>query len=205
MARVARELHTLIESERACRSALNAISAGGADSALQIASAALSTTPVTTTSALALQVRRPRVGVACLLLSDEYPGRLLVGERVGSHGDGTFALPGGHLEPNQSFGACASMELAEECGLSVDDTAWSFQAITNDFFTEEGLHFVTIFMRARVLNLQNLQNLEPHKCRGWHWLTLADLKDRHVFLSLSNLLADENNLRELEKVGVCLR
>jgi 8-oxo-dGTP diphosphatase len=192
MARVARELHLLIESERACRLALERLDPS------QIAR------PAPTTSALTLQILRPRVGIACLLLSDDNAGRVLVGERMGSHGEGTFALPGGHLEPNQTFGACASMELAEECGLTLDESAWTVQAITNDVFTLEGLHFVTIFMRATISRdqLSHLQNLEPEKCRGWHWLTLADLKGRPLFLSFSNFLADESNLRELEKLGI---
>ena len=39
-----------------------------------------------------------RVGVGCLIESVDYPGFCILGRRLGSHGAGQFALPGGHLE-----------------------------------------------------------------------------------------------------------
>jgi hypothetical protein len=39
-----------------------------------------------------------RVGVGCLIESVDYPGFCILGRRLGSHGAGQLALPGGHLE-----------------------------------------------------------------------------------------------------------
>mgnify|MGYP006445741431 FL=1 len=38
---------------------------------------------------------RPKVGVSVVL---KFKNKVLVGKRKGSHGDGTWAFPGGHLE-----------------------------------------------------------------------------------------------------------
>ena len=36
-----------------------------------------------------------RVGVACFIFKD---GKFLMGQRLGSHGDSTWSIPGGHQE-----------------------------------------------------------------------------------------------------------
>ena len=41
----------------------------------------------------------PRVGVGVIVQRD---GRILLGKRLGAHGEGTWALPGGHLEFGES-------------------------------------------------------------------------------------------------------
>ena len=58
----------------------------------------------------------PKVGVAVLLTCSEYPDAVLVGRRVGSHGAGTLALPGGHLQSGEEWDACGKREVEEETG-----------------------------------------------------------------------------------------
>ena len=54
-------------------------------------------------------------GVGCLVVRPD--GRFLIGKRKGSHGAGTYAVPGGLLEFGESWGDCASRELLEECAI----------------------------------------------------------------------------------------
>lgn len=37
------------------------------------------------------------VGVGVFILNPKHPGKIVIGERKGSHGSGQWALPGGHL------------------------------------------------------------------------------------------------------------
>ncbi len=41
------------------------------------------------------EVQRPKVGVGVMILKD---GKVLLAKRKGSHGNGEFAFPGGHMD-----------------------------------------------------------------------------------------------------------
>ena len=60
----------------------------------------------------------PIVGVGVIVLRD---GLVLLGERIGSHGSRTWALPGGHLEFGETVEQCAAREVREETGLELQD------------------------------------------------------------------------------------
>lgn len=151
----------------------------------------------------------PRVGVAVFILyptsaSAREPSapaaaaleyKFIMGQRIGSHGAGTWALPGGHLEFGETFEACAAREVLEETGLAVENI--KFLTATNDVMPLEpsadasgkvkGRHYVTIFMTAQVkqegspdvaasvLELPTPQLLEPQKCAGWEWVTWEEM------------------------------
>lgn len=71
---------------------------------------------------------------------------------------GTFALPGGHLEFQESFEDCAARELEEETGISVLAKDVHFVTCTNNILHQDsGKHYVTIFMAARLPSGQQPQ------------------------------------------------
>jgi len=107
--------------------------------------------------------RQTRVGVGVLVFRG---GRVLLGLRRGSHGAGTWAPPGGHLEFGETAEACARRELAEETGLAMGDAVPG--PYTVDFFPDVGRHYVTLFVLAPGAAGEP-RLLEPAKCAGWGW------------------------------------
>ena len=133
-----------------------------------------------------------RVGVGVLV---KVPGaaKVYAGIRKGSHGASTLALPGGHLEMNESWHDCAKREIMEEMNLELSEDL-TFAHVTNDIMADEGKHYVTIFMMATPAEgSPPPQNMEPDKCQGWEAYSWEDLKhyEGTLFTPLKHLMEDE--------------
>jgi 8-oxo-dGTP diphosphatase len=114
---------------------------------------------------------RPIVGIGAVVMRG---GRVLMGERRGAHGRGTWAFPGGHLEFGEDPAACAAREVLEETGLVVDEPM--FLGITNDLFADPPRHYVTLYYACRPVDPSaEARACEPDKCAGWSWWPLDDL------------------------------
>ncbi|RHZ43459.1 nucleotide triphosphate diphosphatase NUDT15 [Aspergillus thermomutatus] len=115
----------------------------------------------------------PRVGVGVVILNRE--GKIILGKRKGSHGAGTWAFPGGHLEFGESFESCAVREVLEETGLPIHDVR--FLTVTNDVMEAEGKHYITVYVGAIVKDdTAQPQILEPEKCDEWRWISWEDVR-----------------------------
>ena len=122
------------------------------------------------------------MGVGVLVLRE---GLVLLGKRKGSHGAGTWALPGGHLEYGESVEACAVRETKEETGLDIEVFAQG--PYTNDVMPSEGKHYVTVFILARSKHGTPVI-MEPEKCEGWSWFRWSELPSR-LFQPLQSLVS----------------
>jgi 8-oxo-dGTP diphosphatase len=127
-----------------------------------------------------------RVGVAVIIRNER--GEILGGRRKGSHGAGTWTVPGGHLEFGESVEDCARREVDEETGLKLISVSKPF-ASTNDIFVEEQKHYTTLWVEGTVENDAVPQNLEPEKCDGWDWFAGHEIPEPR-FLGLKNLMAE---------------
>ncbi|CAH7292427.1 NUDIX hydrolase [Vibrio alginolyticus] len=132
-----------------------------------------------------------RVGVAAVIFRE---GRILLGERIGSHGANTWATPGGHLELGESIEECAQRETLEETGLEVGD--FKRLGFTNDIFEKEGKHYVTLYVVATSTSGEP-QVMEPHQCKQWQWFDLDELPEP-LFLPLVNLLKEPINFKNFD-------
>ena len=112
-------------------------------------------------------------------------GCVLLGERIGSHGAGTWAPPGGHLEDGEDIAACATRELREETGLELGD--WRRGPWSIDDFADIGRRYVTLFVITHNVKGEPERN-EPNKCAQWRWFPWTDLP-LPLFSPLASLVA----------------
>ncbi|KAJ4863007.1 NUDIX domain-containing protein [Trichoderma breve] len=148
------------------------------------------------------KVAVPRVGVTAVIQNAE--GKFLCSIRKGSHGEGTWQFPGGHLEPGEELLDCGARETLEETGLEVEGKG--VFTITNDVFLKEGKHYITIFAKFVMKDpSQKPKILEPQKCDGWYWKSWDELlaindaaaagtATNGLFLPLVNLIKKTSDL-----------
>ncbi len=110
-----------------------------------------------------------RVGVAVFVLKN---GEFLMMQRKGSHGTGTWSVPGGHLEFGESFEDTALREVMEETGLEITNVR--FGGITNDIFENDNKHYVTIWLLSDWKSGEEYI-AEPDKCVAQEWSTFEKL------------------------------
>lgn len=112
--------------------------------------------------------QRPKVGVGVMILKDE---KILLGKRKGSHGEGEFAFPGGHLEYMEGFADCARREVLEECGIEIENIRFQFLANVTKYTPK---HYAHIGLVADWKSGEP-KVLEPEKCESWDWYNLNNL------------------------------
>jgi 8-oxo-dGTP diphosphatase len=130
------------------------------------------------------QAMNPRVGVGVFVFKDK---KFLMGKRLGSHGEGTWSVPGGHLEFGESFADTAQREVHEETGVLIKNIR--FGAVTNDFFEKEGKHYVTIWMISEY-DSGEVALREPEKFVEQGWFDFETLPSP-LFLPWKQLMNSE--------------
>lgn len=123
---------------------------------------------------------RPKIGVGVLVFKN---GKILLCQRKGAHGEGTWAPPGGHLEFGETVLECAYREVLEETGLNI--TGLQPGPYTEDIFMEEKKHYITLWIISEWAK-GDAAIMEPEKCRSVEWFDLQDLPNP-LFLPFANL------------------
>jgi 8-oxo-dGTP diphosphatase len=98
-------------------------------------------------------------------------GLVLLGKRKGSHGEGEYAFPGGHLEYMESFEQCARRETLEECGVEIERVRFQFLANVKTYAPH---HYVHIGLLADWKS-GTPAVLEPEASGPWEWYDLDHL------------------------------
>ncbi|MDB5167419.1 MAG: MutT/nudix family protein [Candidatus Saccharibacteria bacterium] len=113
----------------------------------------------------------PRVGVGVFVIRG---GKFLMGHRNGSHGSGTWSIPGGHMEFGESFEQTAKREVMEETGMTIKNVR--FGAVTNDFFESDNKHYVTVWVISE-WDKNEPQLTEPDKFVDQEWIDIDNLPE----------------------------
>jgi 8-oxo-dGTP diphosphatase len=115
------------------------------------------------------------VGVNIFVLRDK---KLLLGKRKNVYGDGTWGLPGGHLEYGEHMERAALRELEEETGLKAKK--FTFANLINDFHDDQ--HYLQIGFLAQEVDKAEPALEEPDRTEKWEWFDLDNLPDK-IFIS----------------------
>lgn len=124
---------------------------------------------------------RPLVGVGVIIRDND---RYLLMKRHNSHGEGTWATPGGHLEFGETLEQCAIRETREETSLLIESVI--YLGITNDFFETENKHYITIWMEVvRFKGKAKINSSREMTEIGWYSL---DQLPNPLFLPFEKLI-----------------
>ena len=135
-------------------------------------------------------MEQPRVGVACLVITD---GQLLLGRREKSAEPVSWQLPGGFMKAGESVFEAANRLAWQKASITIQ----SLQPgpYTNNVFPDLGFHSVTLYVLARPASDQIGNKPAP----GWQWFDLDNLP-HPLFLPLQLLLDQQDDW--LHSVGV---
>jgi len=122
-----------------------------------------------------------RVGVGVMLLA---PGGYVLMRRQGSHGEGEWSFPGGHLEFSETVLDCARRECEEELGVEIKDPC-TVPLFTEDFFPEHGKHYITVYVTGWCE--QQPRILEPKKCSQLRLVSLSETLPAPLFSGVASV------------------
>ena len=130
----------------------------------------------------------PTAGIGVIILKED---KILLGKRIGNHGYGTWAVPGGHIEQFETLKEAGLRETKEETGLDIELIDEYPIATTNNIFWEERKHTVTLFLRANYIG-GTPKITEPDKCEKWDWFKWNNLP-HPLFIPIRELIKQNYN------------
>lgn len=110
-----------------------------------------------------------KIGCEIFLKRDD---TILLGKRKNCYGEGSWGLPGGHLEYGETLLECAKRELKEELG--IEGLEFKLVAMTDNIDDRD--HYVhASFLVERFFG--EIQNMEPDLCYEWQFFNISSLPD----------------------------
>lgn len=120
------------------------------------------------------EAKRPRVGVGVMI--ENRNNEIILGLRRGSHGEGEWSFPGGHLDFGETLEQTARREVREEVGLEIGKIELISVADEMRYLKSDGKHYVNIGFCAEYLGGEPVLR-EPDQCQEWRWFSLDNLPE----------------------------
>ena len=139
--------------------------------------------------------KHPRVGTGVMIMNDKQ--QILLGRRHEKpnkadselHGEGTWTMPGGKLDWQETPLAGATREMEEETSLKGKNL--KLISVTNDAVADS--HFITLGFLCNEFE-GKAQIMEPDEITEWQWFALDNLPEK-VFPPSQKLLDNYLNKR----------
>jgi len=125
--------------------------------------------------------QRPKVGVGVMILNNQ--GEVLLGKRNDDaekassdlHGEGTWTMPGGKLDFQETLKAGACRELFEEIGINVNPDKLKLISVSDEIVPDN--HYVTVgFLIENFVD--EPKTMEPEEIMEWKWYNLNSLPEK---------------------------
>ena len=131
-----------------------------------------------------------RVGVGVIVMNAK--GQFLIGKRRNAHGEGMWAIIGGHLEYGEDFIDCTQREVKEETGL--DLVHIETLAVANHIFPS-GKHYISIYTIGMIADPDAIPQMDEREFSDWIFYADWDALPQPLFVPYqadvkSELIAD---------------
>lgn len=133
-----------------------------------------------------LPKKYPRVGIGVMISNEK--GEILLGLRHGSHGEGEWSFPGGHLEWGGTMEETARREVKEETGLEIRQLKLISVADERQYLLANDKHYVNIGFWSQYLGGEALVT-EPERWLEWRWFDINELPER-IFAGTKMMIAN---------------
>jgi len=129
-----------------------------------------------------MKIEKIKVGVGVGVLINKRR-RILLIKRWGSHGEGTWAPPGGHIDFGESVIDCAKREVKEEVDIEIKNL--KVIGFTEDIFKKDKKHYITIWVCSDWKSGEiKKSDREFSKIDWFSWQNLP----KPLFISLKNFI-----------------
>lgn len=114
--------------------------------------------------------KKTKISVGIVVFKED---KILFGKAHNKEGKRKYILPVGHLEYMESFNDCAKREIAEECGIEIENIKFHFISNTDNY---KPTHFIHIGLTADWKSGEP-KVLEPGGIEAWEWLTYDNIPE----------------------------
>ena len=143
-----------------------------------------------------LSVRQAKVGVGVMILNNQ--GEVLLGKRNDDaekassdlHGEGTWTMPGGKLDFQETLKDGACRELFEEIGIKVGPDELKLISVSDEIVPDN--HYVTVGFLCENFEGEP-KTMEPEEITEWKWYNLNNLPEKVYPPSLKMIKAYLSN------------